>query len=86
MSQPPSPSDPPDADESPGEIEKGMRDSPSGDPRVLFVLNAVLSALFAYTVLFLSDYVGITTLTVQRLVAFTLILMLITHIVTDSSR
>ena len=66
-----------------GDIGEGMESS-EGDPRVLLVLNLVLSAVFAYIVLWLSEFVGITTLTLNRYLAFTLVLMLVTFIVTWS--
>lgn len=80
MSEPPNPDDVPE--EEPSEITKGMRESPEGDPRVLFLINAVLSAILSYTVLYLSEFVGITELTIQRFLAFMLIIMLITHLIT----
>lgn len=82
MSGPPDLGDSTDEPDEPSELKKGMRASPQGDPRVLFALNAVLSALFAYTVLWLSDFVGITTLTLGRVAGFALVLMVITHLLT----
>lgn len=66
-----------------GDISEGIESS-EGDPRVLLVLNLVLSAVFAYIVLWLSELVGITTLTLNQYLAFTLVLMLVTFIVTWS--
>lgn len=63
-----------------GDIQEGMASS-KGDPRVLLVLNVILSAVFAYIVLFLSDLIGLTELTWSRFVGFTVILVLLTYIV-----
>lgn len=72
---------PPDENATRG-LEEGMRDSPDGDPRVLFVLNVVLSSVFAYTVLWLTDLVGLTTLTLERFLVFTLVMIAITYVLT----
>ncbi|GAB3033316.1 hypothetical protein [Natronobiforma cellulositropha] len=64
-----------------GDLQEGLEGS-AGDPRVLFVLNVVLSGAFAYLVLFLSDLVGITTLTWSRWLGFTLLLVVLTYLVT----
>ena len=63
-------------------LSEGIQDSPQGDPRVLFVINLLLSGIFAYTVLWLSDLVGVTSLTLERFLLFTLILVVVTHVLT----
>ena len=57
-------------------------ESSEGNPVVLLVLNVVLSSLFAYTVLWLSDLAGITEFTIQRFVGFALIIMVLTFVMT----
>ena len=64
-----------------GDITDGMESS-RGDPKLLIVLNLVLSAVFAYIVLWLSEFVGLTSFTFDRYLAFTLILVVVTFIVT----
>jgi hypothetical protein len=53
-----------------------------GDPRVLFVMNLVLSALFASVVVWGLDYVGILSLSLARIAIAAGVLMVITHLVT----
>lgn len=53
-----------------------------GDPRVHFVINLVLSAMFAAVVLWGSALVGITEFTTGRFVVFTVLLMIITYLAT----
>jgi len=62
-------------------LKDGMESS-EGNPVVLLVLNLLLSAVFAYTVLWLSDLAGITEFTLERVLAFTLILMILTFVIT----
>lgn len=59
----------------------GMASS-QGDPRVLFVMNLVLSGLFSLTVLWGLDLLGVTSFTYLRLATMTLVLMAVTHLVT----
>lgn len=66
-----------------GDLQEGMEGS-KGDPKVLFVLNVVLSALFAYVVLWLSDLVGITTFSWEQFLVFALLLVVLTFVVTRS--
>lgn len=67
-----------------GDLTEGMESS-RGDPRVLFVLNAVLSLTFAYIVLYLTSLVGFTTFGWDRVLALALGLMVLTFVVTRSS-
>lgn len=53
-----------------------------GDPRVHLALNLVLSALFAYVVLWGLDFIGAVEWSIPRLVVGTLALVLLTHLVT----
>lgn len=53
-----------------------------GDPRVHFVINLVLSAVFVYVVLIGLEFIGAVEYTLPRFAAGTLVLMLITHVVT----
>lgn len=64
-----------------GDLKEGMESS-GGDPRVLLALNVLLSGTFAYVVLWLSELVGITTVTWGRWLTFTLVLIVLTHLVT----
>ncbi|WP_224333413.1 hypothetical protein [Haloprofundus halobius] len=52
-----------------------------GDPRVLFVMNLVLSLAFASVVLYGLDFAGIASFTWQRLVGATAALMVLTYLV-----
>lgn len=54
----------------------------NGDPRVLLVLNLVLSAALVYVVLWGLDVLGAVEFTLLRFVVGTLVLALITHVVT----
>lgn len=53
-----------------------------GDPRVHFVINLVLSAMFAAVVLWGSALVDIAEFTTGRFVVFTVLLMIITYLAT----
>jgi len=52
-----------------------------GDPRVLFVLNLVLSFVFSYVVVWGFDFIGVGAFTWQRVGLATLALMLLTWLV-----
>lgn len=54
--------------------------SSKGDPRVLFVLNAVLSASFVGIVLSLAELADITTFTWLRFAVLTVLLMTVTYV------
>lgn len=54
-----------------------------GDPRVHLVMNVVLSACFVYTALWGLDYLGSVSFTLGRLAVGTLVLVLVTHVVTQ---
>jgi hypothetical protein len=54
---------------------------PQGDPRVLFVLNVVLSSLFVWMVLTLAEFGGLTAFTWERFALFTTGLVILTHLV-----
>jgi hypothetical protein len=53
-----------------------------GDPRVLFVMNLVLSAVFATGVVWGLDFVAMASFTPRTVVAATLLIMAATGIVT----
>ncbi|RMB13352.1 hypothetical protein [Haloplanus aerogenes] len=53
-----------------------------GDPRVLFVMNLVLSSLFAYGVIWGLELVGLVSVTVWNVASLTLLLMAVTYVVT----
>lgn len=53
-----------------------------GDPRVLFVMNAVLSTAFAAVVLWGLDFVGTVEFTLVNLAIGAAVLMVLTHLVT----
>ncbi|WP_169794646.1 hypothetical protein [Haloprofundus marisrubri] len=52
-----------------------------GDPRVLLVMNLVLSLLFASVVLYGLDFAGVVAFTWQRLAGATAVLMVLTFLV-----
>lgn len=64
-----------------GDLTDGLESS-KGDPKALLLLNVVLSATFAYIVLWLSAFAGITTFSWGQYAAFTLILIVLTFVVT----
>jgi hypothetical protein len=55
-------------------------DLPPGDPRVLFLMNLVLSTLFSYAVLMGFDFLDVVQFTWPRLAGVTLVVMLVTHL------
>jgi hypothetical protein len=58
-----------------------MTERPPGDPRVLFVLDLVLSATFATVLLWGLDIAGIATFTPQTVAVATLVLAAVTWVV-----
>lgn len=63
-----------------GDLRAGLEDS-SGDPRVIFVLGATLSAAFASLVLWLTELAGVATFTWRGFAAFALVLLALTVVV-----
>jgi hypothetical protein len=53
-----------------------------GDPRVLFVMNLVLSSVFAAGVVWGLELVGLVSVTVWNVASLTLLLMAVTYLVT----
>lgn len=51
-----------------------------GDPRVLLVLNVVLSFVFSYIVVWGLDFVGAAEFSLVNLALGTLVLVLVTHL------
>lgn len=62
-------------------VSDGLSSS-KGDPRVLFVLNAVLSASFAAIVLAGAGALDLVAFSWPRLAALTILLMVVTYAVT----
>jgi hypothetical protein len=58
-----------------------MTGRPPGDPRVLFVLDLVLSTIFATVLLWGLDLAGIATFTTQNVAVGTLVLAAVTWVV-----
>ncbi|WP_331235280.1 hypothetical protein [Natronorarus salvus] len=54
---------------------------PQGDPRVLFVMNVVLSSLFVWMVLTLAEFGGVTTFSWERFALLTTGLVILTYLV-----
>jgi len=59
-----------------------MSRSSKGDPRVLFVMNLVLSVIFSTLVIWGLSYVTDFTFAWLRVAGLTLVVMVITHFVT----
>lgn len=53
-----------------------------GDPRVLFVMNLVLSTLFAYGIVRGLELIGLVSVSVWNVASLALLLMAVTHVVT----
>lgn len=65
-----------------GDLRAGVENS-SGDPRVIFVLGATLSAAFAYLALWLTEFAGVATVTWRGVAALALALLALTIVVTN---
>lgn len=66
------------------EESKGIREgveSSQGDPRLILLLNAVLSAWFAYTALWGLDKLGVVPLSMTNLATFAIIVFALTYVV-----
>ncbi|SFH00435.1 hypothetical protein SAMN04488063_3553 [Halopelagius inordinatus] len=59
-----------------------METDSQGDPRVLFVMNLVLSTLFASIVVWGVSYVDIADFTVINVASLAVVLMAVTYVVT----
>ncbi|MDZ5810667.1 hypothetical protein U4E84_04815 [Halorubrum sp. AD140] len=64
--------------EEPKGIREGVESS-KGDPRLILLLNAVLSAWFAWTVVWGLDLLGVAALTPANVGALALILFGVTY-------
>lgn len=53
-----------------------------GDPRVLFVMNLVLSSMFAWVIVWGLDFIGVLTLSLGRIAVVAVLLMVLTYFVT----
>jgi hypothetical protein len=68
-----------DDEEGPG-IREGVERS-SGDPKVLLAMNAVLSAWFAWMVVWGLDLLGAATLSARNVATLALVLFGVTYVV-----
>ncbi|MDQ2056276.1 MULTISPECIES: hypothetical protein [Halobellus] len=59
-----------------------METTSQGDPRVLFVMNLVLSSLFATVVVWGLDLVGIAAFTPVNVGSLALVIMAVTYVMT----
>jgi uncharacterized membrane protein len=59
-----------------------MSSTSQGDPRVLFVMNLVLSSLFATVVVWGLSLAGIAAFTPVNVASLALVLMAVTYVVT----
>jgi hypothetical protein len=59
-----------------------MGTTSQGDPRVLFVMNLVLSSVFATGVVWGLSYIEMVQFTVVNVVSLALVLMAVTYVVT----
>lgn len=60
----------------------GTGSTSSGDPRVLFAMNAVLSSVFAAVVVWGLDFIGMAAFTPVNVATLALVLMTVTYLVT----
>jgi hypothetical protein len=51
-----------------------------GDPRVLFVMNLVLSLVLSYAVVWGLDFIGVGAFTLQNVAFATIALMVLTYL------
>ncbi|OYR85569.1 hypothetical protein DJ84_02220 [Halorubrum ezzemoulense] len=61
-------------------IREGVERS-SGDPKVLLAMNAVLSAWFAWMIVWGLDFVGTATLSLRNVATLAVILFAVTYVV-----
>ncbi|MEZ3165292.1 hypothetical protein ABNG03_09420 [Halorubrum sp. RMP-47] len=66
-------------EDGPG-IREGVERS-SGDPKVLLAMNAVLSAWFAWMIVWGLEFVGTATLSIRNVATLALILFAVTYVV-----
>lgn len=66
--------------EEPKGIRDGVEDS-KGDPRLVLLLNAILSTWFAWTVLWGLDLLDVVTFSAQNVAALALIIFALTYVV-----
>lgn len=53
-----------------------------GDPRVLFVMNLVLSSVFAWVIIWGLDFIDVLTFSAGTVAGTAALLMILTHFVT----
>lgn len=73
-----------DPADSKSDLERGMEASPSGHPVVVFLVNVVLSALFASLVVYVAAFVGLAAYTPRNIVGVTLVVVILTHLLVRS--
>ncbi|MFB6235961.1 MAG: hypothetical protein ABEH81_13980 [Halopenitus sp.] len=66
--------------EEPDGFSEGIEES-KGDPRVLLVLNALLSLVFGYTIVFGLSFVGLWTFSVVNMLTAAIMLFALTYVV-----
>ncbi len=66
--------------EEPKGISEGLRDS-KGDPRLLLLLNAVLSAWLAWTVIWGADLLNLVEYTLTNVATVAIVLFALTYAV-----
>ncbi len=62
-------------------LKEGLSSS-DGDIRVLFVLNAILSVLFAWTIVWGLSFMGAVTFELTTIAGVAVVLFLLTYVVT----
>lgn len=67
-------------DEKPKGIRKGLEES-TGDPRVVLLLNALLSIWFAWTVVWGLDLLGVMAFTIQNIAYLAVAIFLLTYVI-----
>ncbi|SDL89166.1 hypothetical protein SAMN04487949_0081 [Halogranum gelatinilyticum] len=53
-----------------------------GDPRVLFVMNLVLSSVFAWVIVWGLNFIGVLAFSARNVAVAAALLMVLTHFVT----
>jgi len=66
--------------EEPKGISEGLADS-KGDPRLILLLNAVLSSWFAWTVIWGADLLNLVEYTLTNVATLAIVLFALTYVV-----
>lgn len=72
------------ADDPDSDLKAGIQASPDGNPLVVGLLSAVLSAIIAYLMLWAASFVGLVEFTTGRWVLLVVVLMASSYIVSQS--